>query len=189
MTQILLSIIEGNIVVSGEGKMSSSTKRPRIAVCGSDGVISPKVEAVANQVGREIAENGGILICGGRGGVMEAASRGAKEAKGITVGILPGADSREANSYVDVPIPTSLERLRNFLVVRAAEAVICISGRWGTLSEIAMAMDIGLPVIIIRGTGGVVDWLTENPLRIDQKECVSTDGADKAVKIALSSIQ
>ena len=119
---------------------------------------------------------------------MEAASRGAKEAGGLTVGILPGTDSSEANQYIDVPIPTSLERARNFLVVRAAEAVIGVSGGWGTLSEIAMAMNIGLPVIVIRGSGGVSGWLSENPLRINQRECVSTDGADTAVEKAMSLI-
>lgn len=169
--------------------MISSKRKLRIGVCGSDEVISTKVEAVANRVGRRIAENGGILICGGKGGVMEAASRGAKEANGITVGILPGPDSEEANQYIDVPIPTSLERARNFIVVRAAQAVIGISGRWGTLSEIAMAMNLGVPVILIRGTGGVVDWLAKNPLRMNQKGYISTDGADEAVERAMSLIR
>jgi len=169
--------------------MISSKRKPRIAVCGSDELTSPKVEAIANRVGRRIAENGGILICGGKGGVMEAAARGAKEASGITVGILPGPDSEEANQYIDVPIPTSLERARNFLVVRAAQAVIGISGRWGTLSEIAMAMDLELPVVLIRGTGGVADWLAENPLKINHRAYVLSNGADEAVEKAMNLIR
>ena len=166
-----------------------SSKKVRIAVCGSDEAISPKVEAVANRVGRKIAGSGGILICGGKGGVMEAASRGAKEASGVTVGILPGPDSEEANQYIDIPIPTSFERARNFIVVRAAQAVIGISGGWGTLSEIAMAMNLGLPVILIRGTGGVADWLAKNPLRISHKTYTLTDGADEAVEKAMGLIR
>ncbi len=169
--------------------MILSKKKARIAVCGSDEAISPKVEAVANRVGRKIAGNGGILICGGKGGVMEAASRGAKEASGVTVGILPGPDSEEANQYIDIPIPTSFERARNFIVVRAAQAVIGISGGWGTLSEIAMAMNLGLPVILIRGTGGVADWLAKNPLRINHKTYTLTDGADEAVEKAMGLIR
>ena len=98
-------------------------------------------------VGRLVAEQGAVLLCGGLGGVMEAAARGAKEAGGLTVGILPGADATEANPYVEVPLATGMGEMRNALIVRAAQAVIAIGGGWGTLSEIALAQRIQTPVV------------------------------------------
>ena len=94
-----------------------------------------------------LAERGVVLVCGGLGGVMEAACRGAKEAGGTTVGILPGADRDEANSFVDVAIPTGMGEARNALVVRAADAVVAIGGDYGTLSEVALALKAGKPVV------------------------------------------
>ena len=96
--------------------------------------------ASAEQVGRELASRGVVLVCGGLGGVMEAACRGAKEAGGTTVGILPGTDRSAANPFVEVAIATGLGEGRNALVVRAADAVIAIGGGYGTLSEIALAL-------------------------------------------------
>ena len=113
---------------------------------------SKKIYNLAREVGRLIAQQGWILICGGREGVMEAACRGAKEAGGLTVGILPSADGRDANKFVDVKIPTGLGYARNVLVVRAAEAVIAIDGNYGTLSEIAFAFND--PRIIV----GIETW-------------------------------
>ncbi|HFD39772.1 MAG TPA: TIGR00725 family protein, partial [Anaerolineae bacterium] len=117
-----------------------------IAVIGS-AHCDAQTAALAEAVGRQIARRGAGLVCGGRGGVMEAACRGAKAAGGLTVGILPGADRREANPYVDVPIVTSLGEARNALVVRSAEAVVAVSGGYGTLSEIALALKMGRPVV------------------------------------------
>ena len=102
---------------------------------------SKKIYKVAEEVGRLIASQGWILVCGGRTGVMEAACKGAKEHGGLTVGILPSSEARDANKYVDVKIPTGLGYARNILVVRAADVVIAISGEYGTLSEIAFALD------------------------------------------------
>lgn len=96
---------------------------------------------IAQEVGRLIAQEGWTLVCGGRTGIMEAACRGAKEAGGTTVGILPSIDSKEANKYLDVNIPTGLGYARNVLVVRASEIIIAISGKYGTLSEIAFAFN------------------------------------------------
>ncbi|HDO19280.1 MAG TPA: TIGR00725 family protein, partial [Thermoplasmatales archaeon] len=110
-----------------------------IAVCGSDyddNDLDDTVISMAEEVGKEIAKHGAILICGGRGGVMEAACRGAKENSGITVGILPFS-KEEANPYVDIAIETGLGNVRNFLVVKSADAIIAICGRWGTLNEIS----------------------------------------------------
>src|SRR3954452_20158339 len=101
----------------------------------------------AGDVGRRIADAGGIVVCGGLRGVMEAACRGARSADGITVGLLPGADPGDANPFVSVAIPTGIGELRNGLVVRAADVVIAIGGEWGTLSEIALAIKNGTPVV------------------------------------------
>ncbi|HVM70057.1 MAG TPA: TIGR00725 family protein [Gaiellaceae bacterium] len=124
---------------------------PWIAVCGP-GDASDAELAIAEDVGAGIAEAGAVLVCGGLGGVMEAACRGARSKLGTTVGFLPGDDRDEANGWVQHAIPTGLGEGRNLLVVRAADAVIAIGGAWGTLSEIALAMKRGTPVI------GVGTW-------------------------------
>nr|MBC7245471.1 TIGR00725 family protein [Chloroflexota bacterium] len=117
-----------------------------IAVIGA-GRCSAEVAMLAEAVGRELAKRGAILVCGGLGGVMEAACRGAKAAGGLTVGILPGTSRRDANPYVDIPIVTGMGEARNVLVVQSAQAVIAIHGEYGTLSEIAHALKLGIPVI------------------------------------------
>lgn len=117
-----------------------------LAVIGS-AACSEEVAALAEAVGREIARAGAVLVCGGRGGVMEAACRGAKAERGTTVGILPGLDRREANPYVDIPIVTGLGEARNAVVVRTADAVVAVSGGFGTLSEIGLALKMGRPVV------------------------------------------
>jgi uncharacterized protein (TIGR00725 family) len=94
-----------------------------------------------------VAERGAVVVCGGLGGTMEAACRGAKGGGGTTVGILPGGDRSAANAYVDFALPTGLGEARNALVVRAADVVIAVGGGYGTLSEIALALRIGKPVI------------------------------------------
>lgn len=103
--------------------------------------------ALAEQVGAEIARRGAVLVCGGMGGVMAAAARGAKAAGGLTVGILPGGDRSEANPYVDIPIVTNLGEARNSIVVRTSEALVAVGGSYGTLSEIAFALKLGIPVV------------------------------------------
>lgn len=108
---------------------------------------SDEILKLAEQVGDEIAKSGFVLICGGRGGVMEAACRGAKKAGGITVGILPGDTRQQANGFVDIPIVTGLGIGRNIIVVRSSQAIIALDGKYGTLSEIAHALRLGIPVI------------------------------------------
>jgi uncharacterized protein (TIGR00725 family) len=98
-------------------------------------------------VGRELGSRGAVLVCGGLGGVMEAACRGAKEAGGTTIGILPGSDRSAANVHVDFAIPTGLGEARNALVVRAADALVAVGGGYGTLSEIAFALKAGKRVV------------------------------------------
>ena len=119
---------------------------PYIAVCGA-GIASGEVERLAEETGRLLAEAGAVVVCGGLGGVMEAACRGAKSAGGTTVGILPGPRRADANQWVDIAIPTGMGEMRNALIVRAADAVIAIAGEFGTLSEIALALKIGTPVV------------------------------------------
>jgi uncharacterized protein (TIGR00725 family) len=127
-----------------------------VAVIGS-AACPPPVAEMAEAVGREIARRGHVLVCGGRGGVMEAACRGAKATGGLTVGILPGTDRREANAFVDVPIATGLGEARNAIVVRAADAVIAVHGEYGTLSEIGLALKMGKPVV------GLGTWAVSPP--------------------------
>jgi uncharacterized protein (TIGR00725 family) len=115
------------------------------------GSASAAEDRAAEAVGRGLAAAGAVLVCGGLGGVMEAACRGARSAGGTTIGILPGMSRADANRYVDVAIPTGLGELRNGLVVRAADALIAVGGEFGTLSEIALALKAGKPVI---GLGG-----------------------------------
>lgn len=128
----------------------------RIGVLGP-GVASSDALALADEVGAEIARRGAILICGGLTGVMEAAARGAERAGGLTVGILPGVDAREANAFIDVPVATGMGEARNVLVVRSSDAVIAIAGSYGTLSEIAVALKIGVPVV------GLQTWELRSP--------------------------
>jgi uncharacterized protein (TIGR00725 family) len=120
-----------------------------VAVVGPGDADAGEVEA-AEQVGAELARLGAVVVCGGLGGVMEAACRGAKEAGGTTVGILPGLDRSDANAYVDVAVATGLGEARNALVVRAADVLIAVGGAYGTLSEIALALKGGKRVVGIR---------------------------------------
>jgi uncharacterized protein (TIGR00725 family) len=117
-----------------------------IAVIGGS-TCSSEEAAWAESVGRLLAEQGAVLLCGGYGGVMEAAARGAKDGGGITLGILAGSNPAEANAYIDVPLATGMGEMRNALIVRVAGAIIAIGGGWGTLSEIALAQRIGTPVV------------------------------------------
>ena len=121
-------------------------------------------EAAAEPVGRELGSRGVVLVCGGLGGVMEAACRGAKEAGGLTVGILPGLDRSDANPYVDVVIATGLGEARNALVVNAADALIAVGGGYGTLSEIGLALRAGKRVV------GLGTWEVEGVEALDSPE-------------------
>jgi uncharacterized protein (TIGR00725 family) len=103
--------------------------------------------ALAEEVGAAVAAARAGLVCGGLGGVMEAACRGARSRGGLTLGLLPGLDREAANGWVVVAVPTGLGEARNALVVRAADAVVAIGGGWGTLSEIALAVKTGVPVV------------------------------------------
>jgi uncharacterized protein (TIGR00725 family) len=125
--------------------------RAWIAIAGA-GSAEPWELAAAEEAGAAVAEAGCGLVCGGLGGVMEAACRGARSRGGLTVGLLPGVDRDDANGWVVVALPTGMGEARNALVVRAADALVAIGGGWGTLSEIALALKAGIPVV------GVGTW-------------------------------
>jgi hypothetical protein len=124
---------------------------PIIAVVGH-GVSRPELTKLAEEVGREIARKGAILICGGLGGVMTDAARGAKEIGGVTLGILPGPKTAEANEFIDFPIATNMGHARNSIIVHTADVLIAIGGGYGTLSEVALALKIGKGVVGLRTT-------------------------------------
>ena len=152
-----------------------------IAVVGA-GVCNDKTAQLAEEVGRHLARAGALLVCGGLGGVMEAACRGASEEGGLTIGILPGPTRDSANAFVRVPIATGLGEVRNALIVRTADAVIAIDGEFGTLSEIALALKIGKPVV------GIGTWELLKSGRADQSIVRAADPLDAATK-ALSLAQ
>jgi len=119
-----------------------------ISVVGS-GTADEAARAVAHRVGVEIARAGAVLVCGGLGGVMAAACRGAAEAGARTLGILPGSDPAAANPWVEVAVPTGMGHARNVLVVQSGEAVVALPGSHGTQSEVALALKIGRPVVML----------------------------------------
>lgn len=120
-----------------------------VSVIGA-GDCTPEIFKTAEKVGSLIARRGAVLVTGGLYGVMEAASKGARDAGGITVGILPGFMKGDANKYVMIPITTGLSHARNVIIVRSSDAVIAVSGEYGTLSEIAIALKLGKPVVGIQ---------------------------------------
>lgn len=117
-----------------------------IAVIGG-AECSPQEAQLAEEVGREIARQDAILVCGGLGGIMEAACKGASAEGGMTIGVIPGNNRREANPYVQIPIVTNMGEARNVIVVKSAQVVIAVDGGYGTLSEIGYALRSGIPVI------------------------------------------
>ena len=120
--------------------------KPLVAVVGGSECTSSEGN-VAEEVGRRLAQAGAIVLCGGLTGVMEAVAKGVRAGGGLTIGILPGNDPADANRFIDIPLATGMGEMRNALIVRAAGAVIAIGGSYGTLSEIALALRIGTPVI------------------------------------------
>lgn len=151
--------------------------RQLIAVIGGSQCSAAEVSA-AEAVGRELAVAGAILVCGGMGGIMEAACRGATAAGGLTVGILPGDDRHEANPFVRIPIVTGLGHARNVAVVKSAGAVIAIGGGYGTLSEIGHARQNGIPVI------GLNTWTLSRNGQPDDS-IITARNPEEAVSLAL----
>ena len=146
--------------------------RAQIAVVGA-GQCGGEVGRQAEDVGRAIARAGAVLVCGGLGGVMEAAARGARSEGGFTVGLLPGSSREAANPHIECAVATGLGHFRNFLVVQTADAVVAVAGKYGTLSEVAMALTLGKTVV------GLGSWEIEG--------VVQASTPDEAVKIALNA--
>jgi len=151
-----------------------------VAVVGS-GEPDEAHEQAAEIVGRHVAAAGAVLVCGGLGGVMEAACRGAALAGGQTVGLLPGRDRAAANQWVGTVVPTGLGEMRNCLVVQSADVLIAVGGEYGTLSEVAFALKLGCPVV------GVSTWGLTRPDGSPDHGIVVAD-AESAVATALELV-
>ena len=151
-----------------------------IAVIG-DSSCPAEEAGLAESIGEQLAQQGATIICGGLGGVMEAACRGAKSKGGLTIGVLPGEDSSMANPWVDIPIVTGIGYARNMAVVKSAQAVIAIGGNYGTLSEIAYALKRSIPVV------GLNTWSLSRNGRVDDSIIEvhsATEAVDKAISLA-----
>ena len=141
---------------------------------------------MAKEVGQEIGRRGAILITGGKDGVMEAASQGAKSVKGLTIGILPEPDSSSANPYVDIPVATGIGYARNFINIASSDVIISIAGLGGTLSEIGFAIALNKRLILLKGTGGVTDMIIKNKAMFPDTDIQVAKTSEEAVIIACS---
>ncbi|MBI2867001.1 MAG: TIGR00725 family protein [Chloroflexi bacterium] len=151
-----------------------------ISVIGGS-TVTPDVGDHAEAVGRELAKRGAVVVCGGLTGVMERVCKGAREAGGLTIGILPGDDRKAANPHVAIAIPTGMGVARNAIVVKAGQAVIAIDGSYGTLSEIGIALAEGIPVVGLDTWGLMQNGQPHNGF-IAASDPV--DAVEKAVKLA-----
>ncbi|MCL4500828.1 MAG: TIGR00725 family protein [Deltaproteobacteria bacterium] len=149
-------------------------KKIYIAVIGGS-PVSSEIAALAREVGREVARKGAVLLCGGLGGVMAAAARGAKEAGGVSLGILPDADRRRANPYLTYTVATNLGHARNILLAHSADAVIAVDGDYGTISEAAIALKLGKPVVALEA-----EW--------DLRGLKRADNAQEAVALVWAAL-
>ncbi len=155
-------------------------REPYIAVVGPS-AGSPAELALGEAVGRMIAEAGAVLVCGGLGGLMEAAAGGCHEVGGKSVGILPGTSRLDANPYLTIAVATGMGEARNAIVVRTADAVIAVSGEFGTLSEIALALKMGRPVV------GLSTWeLAKDgqPVGAIHRAATPTEAVETALRLA-----
>lgn len=150
-----------------------------IAVIGAASCVE-SVSKKAYRVGELIGKKGAVLVCGGRGGVMEAASKGARDAGALVVGILPGYEADEGNEFLTLSIPTGLGEARNAIITRAADAVIAVRGGFGTLSEIGLALKMGKPVV------GLETWEIKNQ---DGNPLITANNPEDAVEKAFDAIK
>ena len=166
-------------------------KKFQILVIGNnDNGCTPELEKLAYETGYEVAKSNSILITGGLGGVMKAASRGAKENNGLTVGIIPQNDMSEANEFCDVVIPSGIGLMRDFLNALSADGVIAIGGGSGTLSEICASYMYSKPIVVLKNSGGTATKFADQYL--DHRKNVKIIGADTpkhAMEILLEQIK
>lgn len=154
--------------------------KPHVGLIGG-GDADEDALGTAEEVGRRVAESGAPLVCGGLGGVMEAGSRGASEAGGTVIGILPGTSKEDANQYVDVCVVTAMDHARNAVIARTADALVAVDGSMGTLSEIALGLKTGTPVVVIEGDSDIRPALEE----LDRELLRFADSPAAAVDLAL----
>ncbi|MEW5796797.1 MAG: TIGR00725 family protein [Candidatus Zixiibacteriota bacterium] len=153
-------------------------RKPIIAIVGA-GKCSKKLRDKAALVARHVVKSGGVIVCGGMGGIMEGAARGAWEGGGVSIGLLPSEDRSDANKFITFAIPTGFGEARNLMVIRAADAVVAFPGKYGTLSEMAFALKIGKPLISIAA------WkLGDEIIQIDD----AVQAADKALELAKAAM-
>ena len=153
-----------------------ATGRTQIAVVGAS-KASPELTRLAYEIGRLVAERGAVLVCGGLGGVMEEAARGAREAGGTTIGILPGESRTDANPWIEYAVATGIGHGRNLAVAASGDAVIAVGGEWGTASEIAFARKLDRPVVVV-GDGPAIEGAG----------IVRAASPEEAVELALSLV-
>ncbi len=160
---------------------TSPTRRIVIGVMGP-AACDPELGRVAEDVGRGVAARGATLLCGGRGGVMEAAARGARAAGGLTLGVLPGKDERESppNAFIDVAVFTGMGEARNWINVCSSHAIIAIGGGFGTLSEIGLALKLGRPVVLLASWSCSIDGAGP--------KLPHASGAEEAVAMAFAAL-
>lgn len=174
-----------------EPNRNEGVRRYVLSVIGDGGAIASPIEALSLELGRRAVEAGFRVVTGGLGGVMEAVSRGARAAprwrEGDVVGILPGYDRRAANPHVDLVVPTGMQIGRNVIVAAMADVVIAVGGGAGTLSEMAVAWQLGKPIISLAGSGGWADGLAGASLDARRSDAVhSAATAEEAIARALS---
>jgi len=134
-----------------------------IGVIGGN-YCTEEIRKIAYQLGKKIGMRKDVLVCGGMGGVMESVCKGARNAGGVTIGIIPGKNKEEANHYIDIPIVTAMSHARNAIIVRTADVVIALDGEYGTLSEIGLALACGKKVI------GIKTWDIKGVIRVNSIE-------------------
>jgi uncharacterized protein (TIGR00725 family) len=156
-------------------------KKPIIGVIGGSN-CPIKIAKMAEEVGNLVAAGGAFLVCGGLSGVMEYACKGAKTAGGTTIGILPSMDKADANDYVDIPIATGISIARNIIIINTADVLIAVDGGYGTLSEMAFALNLHTPVIALH------TWHLEAAGKVDDELFYVVDSAEEAVKLAYKLI-
>ena len=152
-----------------------------VGIIGSSKIENKDIYNTAFHIGTLIAQNGWHLICGGLGGVMEAASKGAFQNNGVTIGILPYADKKQANKYITIPIATGMGLARNHIIVNTADILVAISGKYGTLNEISAAMNLNKKVLALHS------WNLEKLDNIDKKLFIRINSTEEVIKYIRAS--
>lgn len=165
-------------------------RRIQISVVGYDhDSCTKEAYDAAYRVGKAIAARGGVVVCGGLGGVMEAACKGARDGGGMALGIVPSADLEQANASCDIVVATGLGHTRNFLVAYSGEAIVIVGGGAGTLIEAAAAYEAGKPLVAVKGTGGVADDLAGGYIDVRKRaRVVGSASPEDAVERAMKGL-